>query len=341
MRPYLAVPIVLVGALAACSDIPPTEPVAAPALKRDAAPTVHRLVTGLQEAQGSAVGPGGALFVTAPLTGSIWRIDPRTGLTTLFASGLPARNPDDFFIGSGVVDVAFIGSTAYALVTGVAGDLDPRREDIVGIYRIDRPNGFTLIADLGAYSVANPPDTDFFVPSGFQYALEPYRGGFLVTDGHHNRVLRVTLDGGISELIRFGNAVPTGLAVSGNTIYVTQAGPIPHIPEDGRVLTLGPKSSEATVIASGAPLMVDVEFGRGRTLFALSQGIWDGPFEGAPATPGTGSLVRVHSTGALATVASGLDRPTSMEIIGNTAYVVTIGGEVWVIENIATPPFGS
>ena len=33
--------------------------------------------------------------------------------------------------------------------------------------------------------------TDFFVPTGVQYALEPYRGGFLVTDGHHNRVLRV------------------------------------------------------------------------------------------------------------------------------------------------------
>ena len=35
-----------------------------------------------------------------------------------------------------------------------------------------------------------------------------------------------------------------------------------------------------------------------------------------------------------------LDRPTSMEIIGNTAYVVTLGGEVWTIENITSPPFG-
>ena len=30
----------------------------------------------------------------------------------------------------------------------------------------------------------------------------------------------------------------------------------------------------------------------------------------------------------------GLDRPTSLEIIKNTAYVVTIGGEVWKINNI-------
>jgi hypothetical protein len=36
----------------------------------------------------------------------------------------------------------------------------------------------------------------------------------------------------------------------------------------------------------------------------------------------------------------GLDRPTSLEIINNTAYVVTLGGEIWTIDNIAGPPFG-
>jgi hypothetical protein len=30
-------------------------------------------------------------------------------------------------------------------------------------------------------------------------------------------------------------------------------------------------------------------------------------------------------------VAEGLDRPTSMEIRGHTAYVVTLDGEVWEI----------
>jgi hypothetical protein len=62
-------------------------------------PTATRLVTGLEELQGSTVGPGGALFVTAPLASSIWRVDPKTGAVTLFASGLPARNPKIDFIG--------------------------------------------------------------------------------------------------------------------------------------------------------------------------------------------------------------------------------------------------
>jgi sugar lactone lactonase YvrE len=310
----------------------------AAANKPDGKPTATLLATGLTEIQGSAVGPGGALFVTAPLAGSIWRVDPKTGAVTLFASGLPARFPEPFFIGSGVVDVAFLGGTAYALVTGVAPDLEGN--DIVGIYRVDGPNSFTIIADLGAWSILHPPTTDIFVPTGFQYAIEPFRGGFLVTDGHHNRVLSVTRDGKITELIAFGNVAPTGLAVSGNAIYVAQAGPIPHKPKDGKVVMFGPKSTTATVVAAGVKLAVDVEFGRGRTLFALSQGVWDGPYEGAPAIENTGALVRVNGDSTLTTVVDGLDRPTSVEIIKNTAYVVTLAGEIWRIDNISAPPYG-
>jgi hypothetical protein len=153
-------------------------------------------------------------------------------------------------------------------------------------------------------------------------------------------VLWVTRDGEITEVIAFGNVAPTGLAVAGNAIYVAQAGPIPHEPEDGRVVVFGPRSSDETVVAAGAPLLVDVEFGRGRTLFALAQGVWDGPFEGAPALPNTGALVEVNGNGTFTVLAEGLNQPTSLEIINNTAYVVTLGGEIWTIDNIAGPPFG-
>lgn len=87
--------------------------------------------------------------------------------------------------------------------------------DVVGIYQVDGPHAFTVIADIGAFSVANPTTTAFEVPSGVQYALDVFRGGFLVTDGHHNRVLRVTLDGRVSEFVTLDNIVPTGLAVAG------------------------------------------------------------------------------------------------------------------------------
>src|SRR5262245_58020714 len=165
------------------------------------------LASGLAGATGSTVGPDGALYVTEGAAGRISRVDPTTGAVTTFASGLP---PAVLKIG-GAIDVAFLDQTAYALVTLVGPDVGGH--DVVGLYRMDGPSSFTVVADIGAFSLAHPPLTSFFIPRGVQFALEPYRGGFLVTDGHHNRVLRVTVDGQISELATFDNIVPTGLAL--------------------------------------------------------------------------------------------------------------------------------
>ena len=219
------------------------------------------------------------------------------------------------------VDVAFLGRTAYVLVTLVGPDVGG--SDVVGIYRVDGPDRFTVIADIGAWSVANPPATDFFVPTGVQYALEPYRGGFLVTDGHHNRVLRVTLDGEITEVIAFGNIVPTGLAVRGNTVYMAQAGPVPHLPEDGKVVSFRPRSPPPGRSRPAPACSSTWSSARG-TLYALSQGVWVGGPEGSPALPNTGALVRVNRDGTFTVVVDRLDRPTSLEFIGKTAYVVTL-----------------
>jgi hypothetical protein len=192
-----------------------------------------------------------------------------------------------------------------------------------------------------AAQTANHHNADIFLVTGLQYAMETFRGGFLVTDGHHNRVLHVTLDGQISEMMAFGDIVPTGLEVHGNTVYMAEAGPNPHLPEDGRIVAFGPESGTAKVVASGAPLLVDVAFGPGRTLYALAQGDFEeGQPGGSPAKPNTGSLVKVEPDGSFSTIMEGLDRPTSMEVIGNTAYVVSLSGEIWVIENLCGPPYG-
>lgn len=295
-----------------------------------------QFVTGLEGASGSTVGPDGAIYVTEGAVGRISRVDPRTGAVTTYAQGLPAALP---FIGiGGAIDVAFLHGTAYALVTLIgfpfSGNLD-------GIYRVDGPTSFTVVADLGGYSAANPPATPFDLPNGVQYALEPYRGGFLVTDGHHNRVLYATLDGLVSDFAAFGNIVPTGLAARGHTVLMAEAGPSPHAPEDGKIVALDPRSSSVVEIASGAPLLVDVEFGRGRALFALSQGQgYVGMPPGAPALPGTGALLRVNDGGGFDVIEAGINWPTSLEIIGNTAYVVTLDGNVWKYDGFASPPYG-
>jgi hypothetical protein len=305
-------------------------PATASAAPRHGHATAHLLVAGLQGGSGSTIGPDRALYVTENAAGRITRVDPRTGATTTYASGLPKLIPAVGF--GGPVDVAFLGRTAYVLVTLVGPDVGG--SDMVGIYRVDGPTSFSVVADIGAFSIANPPATDFFVPSGVQYALQAYRGGFLVTDGHHNRVLRVTRDGQISVLRAFGNIVPTGLEVRGRTIYMAEAGPVPHLPEDGKVVAFRPTSTTAREVAAGSPLLVDVEFGRGHRLYALSQGVGSGGPEGSPALPNTGALVKANRDGTFSVVIDRLNQPTSLEFIKKTAYVVTLSGEIWKIKGV-------
>ncbi len=306
--------------------------VAASAAPPSGGPTATQLVTGLQGAMGSTIGPDGALYVTEGAVGEISRVDPQTGEKTTFASGLP---PAIIGIG-GAIDVAFIDNVAYALVTLVSPDLGG--SDVDGIYRMDGPDNFTVVADIGQFNLDNPPTIPCptcFVPTGLQYALQTYGGGFLVTDAHLNRVLRVTLDGEITVLIPFDNIVPTGLEVRGNTVYMAEAGPDPHLPQAGKVVSFEPKSPTATEVASGVPFLLDVEFGGGGRLYALSHGTVDPNIDRSNAVPNTGALVKANADGTFTVITDGLDRPTSLEFIGNTAYFVTLTGEIWKIGGVS------
>lgn len=288
-------------------------------------------------ANGSTIGPDGALYATASDTGEILRVDRDSGETSVYATGLPARVVD---IG-GPMDIVFHDGTAYVLVSLVGEFFGT--EDPTGIYRMDGPGDWTVIADLGAWAVANPPapDIDIFIPTGVHYSLETYRGDLVVTDAHHNKILRVGLDGAIEELAALGNVVPTGLETWGNELLFTLAGPVPHLPEDGRIMSLT-KGGAIDQLASGGPLLIDVERGRGTTLFGLAQGIFtEGNPEGSPADPDTGLLLRADGHGGFVPVVDGIDRPTSMEIVGNDAYIIGVSGDVLRIDDVAGPPFGS
>src|SRR5687768_2845943 len=129
--------------------------IAAQESSRELSPTL--LVSDLAGGSGSTIGPDGALYAAENAAGSIARVDPETGEVSDFASGLPEMIAE---VGTGgIMDVVFIGETAYALVTLVGEDV--AGEDIAGIYRMDAPDSFTVIADIGQFSVDNPPVPDF------------------------------------------------------------------------------------------------------------------------------------------------------------------------------------
>ena len=171
-------------------------PAAAGAGKPETRPVAHELTTFAAPGcmggcgSGSTIGPDKALYVSDGPGGRVLRVDPKTGATTTYASGLPPALAD---VGiGGAIDVTFVGDTAYVLVT-LVGPAFGQPDVVNGIYRIEKNRSLTAIADVGAWSIAQPPATDFFASSGVQYALEKFRGRLLVTDGHHNRLLRVSL----------------------------------------------------------------------------------------------------------------------------------------------------
>jgi len=47
---------------------------------------------------------------------------------------------------------------------------------------------------------------------------------------------------------------------------------VPHLPEDGKVVAFRLRSAAVRDVAAGGRLLVDVEFGRGHRLYALSKG---------------------------------------------------------------------
>ena len=150
---------------------------------------------------GSAIGPDGALYVTNGIKGTLVRVDPTTGAAKVVGRGLPPRFID---IG-GAMDVAFIGDRAYVLVI-LAGVAVGGPDDVMGIYRLKRDGTFSVFADLGTWSTKHPPkDPDWFVTQGVQYSMDVWRNGFLVTDAHLARVIRVNPRGRISELVAFGS----------------------------------------------------------------------------------------------------------------------------------------
>jgi len=82
-----------------------------------------------------------------------------------------------------------------------------------------------------------------------------------------------------------------------------------------------------------------VEFGPGNSLYALSQGIFPvGSPPATPALPNTGALVKVNGDGTFTDVFHPLNQPTSLEFIGNTAYVVTLTGQIWKIDGVSCSP---
>jgi hypothetical protein len=322
-----------------------------------------QLVGGLLSPRGMTIGPGGMIYIAeagtggdivdtfngdnryrSGLTGRISKVDPVSGTRTTVADKLPSTfHPKEGT--DGPADVAFLGSQLYYLQT-LGGP--PFPSNPTGVYKVNANGTVTLVADVGAFTRANPVND---VKSGLQkdvgpegnpYSMTVRDGAFYVVDGNQNQIMKVTTSGIVTRLNEFpGHPVTTGITYSGTgPFYVAVFGQIPFAPVDGKVYRVGVPTGAVSTVASGFSALTDVEFGPGGKLYALQFADQASAPNGPPLAIGTGKILGVDlSTGKLTPLVDGLTFPTALIFSGDTAYVSNgglsipgvIDGAIWKI----------
>jgi hypothetical protein len=308
----------------------------------------------LQAPRGLRFGPDGDLYVAeagtggknstgttceqvpapvGPYTGGpnarISKID-KSGTRTTVASGFPSTQ-DAMGDLIGVNDVAFIGDTLYALVSG-GGCSHGNPNSPNGIAQVNRNTGkWSLIADEGEFLKTHPAKYESagdFEPDGTFYSMIAVDGVLYTVEPNHGQVLAYNPGGTIHEVIDIsaseGHIVPTSIASWHGSFYVGNLNLFPINPQWARVLTisrderwdgddlapgfrLGNHGHHIVNSKAGFTTVVAVDFGPDGLLYALELSAG----AGGPG-PNLGKVVRVKHSGEIEDVITGLTVPTGM-----------------------------
>lgn len=236
--------------------------------------------------------------------------DPTKGVLANSITGFPSSQTSDLIgsFTSGVADIAFIGNTMYALVSGGGcshGVMGVPNE----IVRINANGSWTQIADLSAYyrthAVVNP-EVDDFEPDGTPYSMVAVRGDLYVVEPNHGELDRVTTSGQITRVVDysaiFGHVVPTSVAYHGN-FYIGNLGTLEDLGKNNQFVAKVNPAGQTQVVATGLQTVLGVAFDNRNRMYVLDMGGY---------VPGAGRVLRIDPSGKTTEVASGLDHPTGI-----------------------------
>jgi len=270
----------------------------------------------------------------------ISRIDAN-GVRTTVADNLPSA-VDNFSGYWGAEDVAFVGSTLYALEVG-GGCERGHPEFPTSLVRVNGDGTLTVVADLGAYVAAHPvahvEDGDFEVEGSWWNLIEV--GGALFTvNPNEGDFVRISTSGEVTRIVdlsaEFGHDVPTALTYRG-VFTIGNLNLFPVAPGSSTLRQVSP-SGQVRVRGSGLTAVLGLAYdGRGR-LYAVQASTTEGSFL---ADPREGSVVRIDPNGSMTRIVEGLDYPSSIVIGPDGALYVAVNGiapdangtgQIWRIE---------
>ena len=320
-------------------------------ISADGVINVTQVASGLNDPRGLAFGPDKHLYVaeagsggsTLSTVGQCDQVQPPVGPflagnaarvlrfslsggSQIMVDGLPSAEASALIGGDkqGASAVAFIGNRLLTLIAG-AGCSHGHAEADNGVFEIDRGQ-VSEIANLSAWLLANPgakgiqqPRDPDYEPDGTWYSMLFEQGRLYALEPNHGLLVSVHPEHGKVTLVNdlfatFGDHTYTALAADRGDLYVGTLGRIafvpgvfPPVPDFDESFKAGiyrlSRNGQATQVAKGLRAVLGVAFDREHRLYALQSPIF---------IPGTGSLIRMDSTGQWETIVSGLSFPSAV-----------------------------